>query len=177
MSDRKSAGQGGTRYGHTSTGGGSQDQGERKDEGWQSRQGGRQSQEQGRQSGRDDVGQGTDRGGKPGGTNTQGDLAGIGGASRAEADAIRRSGEHESPEATDARRLEAERRADPRVSEGTPEHPRHARMAEGAQNADTRGTGAGGFDRGVDASQVGAPYQGAKPEDPSRATEPGDPGT
>ena len=36
-----------TRYGHTNRSGGNQDQGERKDEDWESRQGGRQSHDPG----------------------------------------------------------------------------------------------------------------------------------
>jgi hypothetical protein len=172
MGDDTQAGGAQTRYRHTNRSGGNQDQGERKDDGWESRQGGRQSRDpgvRGPQHGPDDAG--PDRGGKPGGTNTQGDLKGI-----AEASA-RVAGEEdglvsESPEDREARRLEAERRADPRVSEGSREHPRHARMPEGEQNADTRGSGGGGFDVGVDASQVGAPHQGARREDASKATSP-----
>lgn len=177
MSDgRKHADQGGTRYSHTSQSGGDQDQGERKDEGWESRQGGRESHDPGRRSGRDQDGHGPDRGGRLGGTNTQGGLGGIreaAAAVAAEEDGVDR----EPDEEREARELEAERRRDPRVSEGTPEHPRHARMPAGAQTADNRGSGAGGFDRGVDASQVGAPYQGAKREDPALATQPGEDGT
>ena len=80
--DAKHADQGGTRYSHGNTSGGSQDQGERKDEGWESRQGGRQSHDPGVRGAEpataaDRAGGGADRGGKSGGTNTQGDLKGI----------------------------------------------------------------------------------------------------
>ena len=37
-----------TRYGHSNVGGGNQDQGERKDDGWTSRQGGAESNRPGR---------------------------------------------------------------------------------------------------------------------------------
>jgi hypothetical protein len=160
-----------TRYGHTNRSGGDQDQGERKDDGWESRQGGPQSREPGRREGRDQQASGSDRGGRPGGTNTQGDLKGIGEAAdrvAAEEDGLIAQSEEER----EAQALEAERRADPRVSEGTPDHPRHARMPEGEQNPDNRGSGARGFDVGVDASQIGAPYQGARPEDRAKATRP-----
>src|SRR5436853_6644922 len=67
-----SATQGGTRYHHTSRSGGSQDLRERKDEGWESRQGGPQHHDEGSHSdGRQPK---PDRGGKLGGTNTQGRL-------------------------------------------------------------------------------------------------------
>jgi hypothetical protein len=157
-----------TRYGHTNRSGGDQDQGERKDDGWKSRQGGRQSHEPGRRRGRDQQAAGRDRGGKPGGSNTQGDLKGISEAAQrvaAEEDGL----VSETGEEREVRTLEDERLGDPRVSEGTPEHPRHARMPEGEQNPGNRGSGARGFDVGVDAGQVGAPYQGARPEDPSKA--------
>ena len=68
-----------TRYGHSSTPGGTQDQGERKDEGWKSRQGGSQATHPGR------TGEATTprkpESQPPPGTNTQGELAGIGDAS------------------------------------------------------------------------------------------------
>ena len=44
--------------------------------------------------------------------------------------------------------------------------PEHPHLPEGAQDTDTRGTGAGGFDRGVNAKVVGAVHQGAREEDP-----------
>jgi hypothetical protein len=81
-----------TRYRHTNRSGGSQDQGERKDEGWESRQGGSQSHDPGRRSDRDQQAGGPDRGGRPGGTNTQGDLKGIAeAAERVAAEEDRRS--------------------------------------------------------------------------------------
>lgn len=170
---KRQADQGGTRYGHSNQGGGNQNQAERKDEGWESRQGGRESREPGRRSGRDQDSHGPDRGGRLGGTNTQGGLGGIREAAAevaAEEDGVAR----ETDEEREARELEEERLRDPRVSAGTPEHPRHAPMPAGAQTPDNRGSGAGGFDRGVDATQVGAPYQGVKREDPVLATQPGD---
>ena len=47
--------------------------------------------------------------------------------------------------------------------------PERPHLPEGAQNADDRGSGAGGFDRGVDASRVGTLHQGVKEEDPRQA--------
>jgi hypothetical protein len=74
-----------TRYEHTGTGGGRQDQGERKDRDWESRQGGRQSHpdgSRGEPSQSSGPGQDEERSLPPPGTNTQGELAGIGEASR-----------------------------------------------------------------------------------------------
>ena len=65
-----------TRYGHTGVGGGRQDQGERKDAGWRSRQGGKQSQPEGRKGDADVARQASST--PPAGTNTQGQLPGIG---------------------------------------------------------------------------------------------------
>jgi hypothetical protein len=74
-----------TRYGHSNVSGGNQDQGERKDDGWESRQGGRQSRNPGTKGGptpSETPGeQQTSQ--PPPGTNTQGELAGIGEASDA----------------------------------------------------------------------------------------------
>jgi hypothetical protein len=75
----------GSRYDHTNTSGGSQDQGERKDDGWQSRQGGKQSREPGPKHDaepHDAAGQRNQATLPPPGTNTQGELAGIREASR-----------------------------------------------------------------------------------------------
>jgi hypothetical protein len=146
-----------TRYGHSNVGGGNQDQDERKDKGWESRQGGDQSRSPGsgeaepREARRADG----DRQPPPG-TNTQGQLAGIGDASRA----VEREGPETEP---------AERRS------GTDQPPRMGgplgpdrndpHLPEGAQSNDEKGTGAGGFDRGVDATNVGAVHQGAREED------------
>ena len=44
--------------------------------------------------------------------------------------------------------------------------PKDPHLPEGAQDNDAKGTGAGGFDIGVDATNVGAVHQGARPEDP-----------
>jgi hypothetical protein len=166
---------GGTRYRHTSRSGGSQDQRERKDEGWESRQGGPQHHDQGEHSHRDPRPPEPDRGGKLGGTNTQGGLGGIAEASRA-------SEERLLVEETEPLDLEADvpegagTDQPPRMGGPLGPDPRHPHLPEGAQNSDTRGTGAGGFDRGVDAKVIGEVHQGARPEDPSRASEPGEPG-
>jgi hypothetical protein len=42
--------------------------------------------------------------------------------------------------------------------------PDHPHLPEGAQSGVTRGSGAGGFDRGVDASTIGAVHQGVREE-------------
>ena len=147
-----------TRYGHSNVGGGDQDQAERKDEGWTSRQGGAQSNRPGRadEPKPRDV-PGDDRESlPPPGTNTQGEMVGIADASR------------EVREERDADRP-------PAVASGTDQPPRmggplgpdrnNPHLPEGAQNNDAKGTGAGGFDVGVDATNVGAVHQGARPED------------
>jgi hypothetical protein len=147
-----------TRYGHSNAGGGDQDQAERKDEGWTSRQGGAQSN----RPGRVDEPQARDAPGveresrPPAGTNTQGDMAGIADASR---------------EVREGRAADRE----PAVASGTDQPPRmggplgpdrnNPHLPEGAQDNDAKGTGAGGFDVGVDATNVGAVHQGARPED------------
>jgi hypothetical protein len=51
-------------------------------------------------------------------------------------------------------------------------NPDNPHLPEGAQDAETRGTGAGGFDRGVNAKVIGAVHQGAREEDP-RSTDQG----
>jgi hypothetical protein len=43
--------------------------------------------------------------------------------------------------------------------------PTDPHLPEGAQNPDTQGSGAGGFDRGVNATNVGAVHQGVRPEE------------
>jgi hypothetical protein len=161
-----------TRYGHSSVGGGDQDQAERKDEGWERRQGGDQSRQPGsrgepavREPARDD-----DRGRRqpPAGTNTQGDLAGIGDASDRSAATL------ETQDDPDGRSETVPRDRDMRGA-GTDQPPRMAgplgpdpdqpHLPEGAQDAESRGTGAGGFDIGVNAKVVGAVHQGARVED------------
>ena len=173
-----------TRYGHSGPGGGSQDQGERKDDGWTSRQGGSQARDPGRKGDADSRGGGTrDRpSGQPQGTNTQGDLAGIGEASDETRQEIDRMWQRAFPEtgdeerASDADGAATESTASDRdAASGTDQprrmggplgpDPKHPHLPEGAQNSDTQGTGAGGFDRGVNATQVGAVHQGAR-EDP-----------
>ncbi len=159
-----------TRYGHSSVGGGDQDQAERKDEGWTSRQGGDQSANPGRRnadrSREPDPGEDR-RTTPPQGTNTQGELAGIREASHA--------AESLEPE------VEALPTAEPSLRErdvrgaGTDQPPRmggplgpdpeRPHLPEGAQDNETQGTGAGGFDVGVNAQNVGAVHQGVKPED------------
>jgi hypothetical protein len=156
-----------TRYGHSSTGGGSQDEPERKDEGWQSRQGGSQARREGskgdptprEQPGDDD--RGTQ---PPPGTNTQGELAGIREASReTEADRERNRAEPDRP-ASEEEKARSGTDQPPRMGGPLGPDPKHPHLPEGAQNPDTQGTGAGGFDRGVNATQVGAVHQGVKEE-------------
>jgi hypothetical protein len=161
-----------TRYGHgkTSAGGGNQDQPERKDEGWESRQGGGQAQERGRgddadaRAPRDDA----DRTQPPPGTNTQGELAGIGAASdRVAAELQGRSqagGDdvpHDDPGAgTDQ---------PPRMGGPLGDDRRNPHLPEGDQDNETQGTGARGYDQGVNAQVVGAVHQGVKVESPDAA--------
>ena len=143
-----------TRYGHSNVGGGNQDQGERKDEGWTSRQGGSESNRPGRKGEPEprDV-PGNERDSQPPrGTNTQGDLAGIREASD-EALAERDPGPDASPSGTDQ---------PPRMGGPLGPDPKNPHLPEGAQDNDEKGTGAGGFDRGVDATNVGAVHQGAR---------------
>jgi hypothetical protein len=166
-----------TRYGHTNRSGGNQDQGERKDAGWESRQGGRQSTDQGRRgepSAPEQPGEERETLPPPG-TNTQGGLAGIGEAAddtRAELDRMwrrgfpsddesdRRSADDRSPEGDAAGTDQPPRMGGPLGPDRTDPH-----LPEGLQNADDRGSGAAGFDRGVDASRVGTLHQGVKEED------------
>jgi hypothetical protein len=163
-----------TRYGHANVGGGNQDQGERKDEGWTSRQGGDQSRARGSEGDpapRDTPGR--DRTSvPPPGTNTQGELAGIGAASadtRQELDQMwkRAFGATDERRAAESRPEGDEAGTDqpPRMGGPLGPDPEHPHLPEGAQDNDAKGTGAGGFDRGVDATNVGAVHQGAR-EDP-----------
>ena len=157
------------RYGHTGVGGG-QDQPERKDDGWHSRQGGTQSNP----SGRHDPPEVSEPG-EPGdviqlpppGTNTQGELAGIG---RAADESAERLEEQREPDDAGGEAAGSEARGagtdqPPRMGGPLGSDPRHPHLPEGAQDGQSRGTGAGGFDRGVDASTVGAVHQGVKRED------------
>jgi hypothetical protein len=168
-----------TRYGHTNRSGGNQDQGERKDEGWESRQGGRQSTDQGRRGEPTTPQQPGDERETlpPPGTNTQGGLAGIGEAAddtRSQLDRIWRRG-FPSDDEPDARATDEP--ASP--ASGTDQPPRMGgplgpdptdpKLPEGLQNAADRGSGAAGFDRGVDASRVGTLHQGVRPEERDEA--------
>jgi hypothetical protein len=170
-----------TRYGHSNVSGGNQDQGERKDDGWESRQGGGQSREPGR-SGEPRPGEppGHDRQSlPPPGTNTQGELAGI---REASAESLRelRPRWREGEPAEEDRDDEASGRAEPSGHPtGTDQPPRMGgplgsdrndpHLPEGAQSNDDKGSGAGGFDRGVDATNIGAVHQGAREEDAPEA--------
>ncbi|HET9851606.1 MAG TPA: hypothetical protein VFP56_03755 [Candidatus Limnocylindrales bacterium] len=168
-----------TRYGHSNVSGGNQDQGERKDEGWESRQGGGQSREPGR-SGEPQPGEtpGEHRESlPPPGTNTQGELAGI---REASAETLRELPPRwrEGEPAEEVRDGEASGHTDEAGQPaGTDQPPRMGgplgpdrndpHLPEGAQSNDDKGTGAGGFDRGVDATNIGAVHQGARPEEPA----------
>ncbi|NJD28534.1 MAG: hypothetical protein FIA92_09580 [Chloroflexi bacterium] len=191
------------RYGHSGAGGGHQDQGERKDDGWKSSQGGRESRQPGRR-GQPEGEARKSYSSPPPGTNTQGHLAGIGEAAEQSAQrlgpAVRPVPEaDEMPppvrrETTPEERIreglpEAERDRKirlPNAREGTDQPPRMGgplgpdpedpHLPEGAQTSETRGTGARGFDQGVDAKRIGEVHQGARAEDPRDATGPGEPG-
>jgi hypothetical protein len=174
-----------TRYDHTNASGGSQDQGERKDEGWTSRQGGRQSRDPGRKGPArpSDAPGDESRTLPPPGTNTQGELAGIGeaaerSAARLERDQhVEREGDQrgEGTNDTGAEPPTTVRERDLRGA-GTDQPPRMGgplgpdaddpHLPEGAQDSNTRGSGAGGFDRGVDAKNIGAVHQGVRVEEP-----------
>ena len=163
-----------TRYGHTNVGGGDQDQKERKDEGWERRQGGPESRDPGRRGEHEErAAEGGSRGQPPPGTNTQGGLAGIGDAAERSAASVGESSE--PPEATTGVRERDLRGAGtdqpPRMGGPLGPDPENPHLPEGAQDAETRGTGAGGFDRGVNAKVVGAVHQGAREEDPSSSRE------
>jgi hypothetical protein len=158
-----------TRYGHTNVGGGDQDQPERKDAGWERRQGGSQSRRPGRRGSREEHAADKGNPSPPPGTNTQGELAGIGDAAD-HSEAGLRASSSPPPEASTGIRARDLRGA------GTDQPPRMAgplgadadnpHLPEGAQDADMRGTGAGDFDRGVNAKVIGAVHQGVRPEEP-----------
>jgi hypothetical protein len=159
-----------TRYGHSNVGGGDQDQPERKDEGWERRQGGPQSRDPGRRGESDaNPDRETHTTQPPPGTNTQGELAGIGeAAARSEE---RRRGRSEPPDESLTGARERDMRGagtdqPPRMGGPLGPDPEHPHLPEGAQDSDTRGSGARGFDRGVDAKNVGAVHQGVREEDP-----------
>jgi hypothetical protein len=160
-----------TRYGHSSVGGGDQDQAERKDDGWRSRQGGDQSREPGQRG--NPVGDGPgpdDRGSQPPpGTNTQGELAGIGPASDRSAARLGNEPDDAATEpATNVRDRDvrgAGTDQPPRMGGPLGPDPERPHLPEGAQDSDSRGTGAGGFDVGVNAKVVGAVHQGAREEE------------
>ncbi len=162
-----------TRYGHSSVGGGDQDQAERKDQGWTSRQGGDQSADPGRRGEERprDADPGVDRRPPPPqGTNTQGELAGIREASTAAAASLER--EVEAPPTAEQGVRERDMRGagtdqPPRMGGPLGPDPERPHLPEGAQDNETQGTGAGGFDVGVNAQNVGAVHQGVKPEDAS----------
>ncbi len=163
-----------TRYGHSNVGGGNQDQGERTDEGWESRQGGSQSRASGKDPQPSDV-PGQDRpSSPPQGTNTQGELAGIGEASaetRRELEGrMGRALPDDADQQARAKGSDATSGTDqpPRMGGPLGPDPEHPHLPEGAQDNDEKGTGAGGFDRGVDATNIGAVHQGARPEDQPR---------
>jgi hypothetical protein len=160
-----------TRYGRTG-GQGSADQAERKDEGWQSRQGGRQSHPEGRhgESGAGRAGSNSRASEPPPGTNTQGELAGI----RSASEKVLEADLHP----TDGQPADSASGTDQPVRMGGPlgPDPRHPHLPEGIQTSDTQGSGAGGFDRGVNAKSIGEVHQGARPEDDNDATFPGEPG-
>lgn len=161
-----------TRYGHSNVGGGSQDQAERKDHDWTSRQGGDQSANPGRR-GQDATpaepgdAQHTP---PPQGTNTQGELAGIGEASARSAarnDLVAESGEDGQTGERGMRERElrgAGTDQPPRMGGPLGPDPERPHLPEGAQDNETQGTGAGGFDVGVNAQNVGAVHQGVRKE-------------
>lgn len=177
-----------TRYGHSSVGGGNQDKAERKDEGWTSRQGGDESSRPGRR------GDPTPSQRAPGeerptpppqGTNTQGELAGIGEASEEVAQRLgmddvvpqaRESGPTPDAPPTSAQDAGGTSVRDrdlrgagtdqpPRMGGPLGPDPERPHLPEGAQDNETQGTGKGGFDRGVNAQNVGAVHQGARPDE------------
>jgi hypothetical protein len=159
-----------TRYGHSGVGGGNQDQAERKDANWTSRQGGDESAKPGRRGDDHEPRQaepGHDRPAPPQGTNTQGGLAGIGDASeqasqQAGSDGSVTHGSEPSVRPRDMRGAGTDQ--PPRMGGPLGDDPEHPHLPEGAQDNDTQGTGAGGFDVGVNAQNVGAVHQGVREE-------------
>ena len=166
-----------TRYGHSNVGGGNQDQAERKDSDWTSRQGGDQSAKPGRRGDARSPEPGDDGRTPPAqGTNTQGELAGIGEASARSAardDLTAEPGYDSDREQTGSAGGTGVRARDVRGA-GTDQPPRmggplgpdpeRPHLPEGAQDNETQGTGAGGFDVGVNAQNVGAVHQGVREE-------------
>lgn len=164
-----------TRYGHTNVGGGDQDQKERKDDGWERRQGGPESRDPGRRGEHEErAAEGERRGKPPPGTNTQGELAGIGDAAE-RSEASLDASTSEPFEATTGVRERDVRGAGtdqpPRMGGPLGPDPENPHLPEGVQDAETRGTGAGGFDRGVNAKVIGAVHQGAREEDAPTTSE------
>ena len=161
-----------TRYGHSGVGGGDQDQAERKDEGWERRQGGKESREPGSRGEpvANEPGRGDDREGRPPptGTNTQGGLAGIGEASERSTERLEQSSDPRARSETGPRDRDlrgAGTDQPPRMGGPLGPDPDRPHLPEGAQDAESRGTGAGGFDIGVNAKVVGAVHQGARVEE------------
>ena len=164
-----------TRYGHTNVGGGDQDQGERKDDGWERRQGGPESRDPGRRTNPEERAADDAPGGKPPpGTNTQGELAGIGDAAERSEASLRASSSTPPEAATGVRERDlrgAGTDQPPRMGGPLGSDPDNPHLPEGAQDTESRGTGAGGFDRGVNAKVIGAVHQGAREEDPGSTSE------
>ena len=161
-----------TRYGHTNVGGGDQDQPERKDDGWERRQGGPESRDPGRRGNREERAADDERRGEPPpGTNTQGELASlVDAAGRSEASLGTRSPPPEAQTAVRERDVRGTGTDQPpRMGGPLGPDPDNPHLPEGAHHAERRGTGAGGFDRGVNAKVVGAVHQGAREEDPRSA--------
>lgn len=101
-------------------------------------------------------------------TNTQGELAGIGDAAEKSAERLEEQREpidDSEDVAHGADAAGAGTNQPPRMGGPFGPDPKNPHLPEGAQDGQSRGTGAGGFDRGVDATTVGAVHQGAKPED------------
>ena len=179
MPEKRDPRGGHARYGHTGAGGGHQDQAERKDAGWRSRQGGDQSQPSGR-PGQPEEAARPSTPAPPQGTNTQGELPGIADASREAMERLERQREPKhgaSDEPSEETRI-ASGTDQPRRMGGPlgpdPEH--NPQLPGGAQSSDTRGSGAGGFDRGVNAKVIGAVHQGVREENLRDGPAPDDPG-
>jgi hypothetical protein len=104
----------------------------------------------------------------------RGELAGIGDASE-ESEATLNAPSQTPPEDQTGVRERDLRGADtdqpPRMGGPLGSDANDPHLPEGAQDAETRGTGAGGFDRGVNAKVIGAVHQGAREEDPRSTTE------
>jgi hypothetical protein len=167
------------RYGHSGAGGGHQDQAERKDEGWRSRQGEDQSHPAGRRGQPEEAARPRTPA-PPQGTNTQGELPGIADASHEALERLEQQREPRhgaSEEASEEARAAMGTDQPPRMGGPLGADPKHdLRLPGGVQSSETRGTGAGGFDRGVNAKVIGAVHQGAREEDPRDGPAPDDPG-